>query len=175
MLTITVSKIKNIPGAKADIDLCAAVDPQAYGYQDLQFSSPLHFMGQMENKNGLIFVSGQAKADIKFCCHRCGEPLTRDIEALVEAYYTLQPEKADPQGENDIFTYSGENIDITPEILRQIFLEMPMKLLCREDCRGLCPICGANLNYDKCSCRIGEIDPRLEKLKDFVFHTKKGV
>jgi uncharacterized protein len=175
LLTIAVSKIKNIPGAKADIDLCADVDPLAYGYQDLEFSSPVHFIGEMGNKNGLIFVSGRASAGMKFCCHRCGEPFTKDIQALVEAYYTLQPEKADPQGEYDIFTYSGETIDITPEVLRQIFLEVPMKLLCCEDCRGLCPICGANLNYNKCSCRVEQIDPRLEKLKDFVFDTEKGV
>jgi uncharacterized protein len=175
LLLVKVSKIKNIPGTKADIDISATINPQDYDYKDLVFSSPCHFKGQMENKHGLINIRGEAKADMLFTCHRCCDSFSQTYAVLIDAYYSLQSEQLDLDGENDIYTFSGETIDITPEVLRQIFMEIPMKLLCREDCRGLCSMCGTNLNNGKCSCRDDDIDPRLEKLKEFVFDAEKGV
>ena len=61
--------------------------------------------------------------------------------------------------------YEGETVDCDPLIYEQIVLQIPMKALCREDCRGLCPRCGANLNLSSCSCPDRDVDERLAVLK----------
>ena len=62
--------------------------------------------------------------------------------------------------------YAGEIIDLVPLITEQIILQVPMKALCGETCRGLCPRCGVNLNLASCNCRNEDIDPRLAVLKN---------
>ncbi|QQY80766.1 uncharacterized protein EDD65_10597 [Keratinibaculum paraultunense] len=70
--------------------------------------------------------------------------------------------------DDEIIYYNGENVDLTDDILDMVILSLPMKPLCKKDCKGLCPKCGINLNKRKCDCVLEGIDPRLEKLKDFV-------
>ena len=72
-------------------------------------------------------------------------------------------------GEKDAesVTFSGDILDITPEVLNSIILSLPMKALCKEDCPGLCPRCGSNLKDGQCGCESENIDPRLNVLKDF--------
>ena len=57
------------------------------------------------------------------------------------------------------------NIDMDELVMTDVTLELPFQLLCREDCKGLCPVCGADLNETTCNCNTKQIDPRLEKLK----------
>ncbi len=64
--------------------------------------------------------------------------------------------------------YDGEELDITEDIRDMVILSLPMKPLCSDTCKGLCPKCGTNLNEEKCNCVLEEIDPRLEKLREFV-------
>ena len=61
----------------------------------------------------------------------------------------------------------GRVLDIMPQIEESIYTLIPTKILCREDCRGLCPNCGADLNEGECSCKNEDIDPRLEALRNF--------
>ncbi|MBQ7217580.1 MAG: DUF177 domain-containing protein, partial [Synergistaceae bacterium] len=61
----------------------------------------------------------------------------------------------------------GRVLDVMPQIEESIYTLIPTKILCREDCKGLCPNCGADLNYGECSCRNENIDPRLEALRNF--------
>jgi uncharacterized protein len=67
----------------------------------------------------------------------------------------------------DVDYYTGEVIDLTPIIFEQIMLQIPMKALCNELCKGLCPHCGINLNKANCDCREDIIDERLAVLKNF--------
>ncbi|MCL6560327.1 MAG: DUF177 domain-containing protein, partial [Firmicutes bacterium] len=63
--------------------------------------------------------------------------------------------------------FHGDVLDVTPEVLKSIILALPMKAVCREECPGLCPGCGRNLNEGRCGCVNEDIDPRLSVLKDF--------
>ena len=62
-------------------------------------------------------------------------------------------------------TFAGEEIDITSSIKRNLLLNLPMKVVCKEDCKGLCSICGSNLNHGDCGCDKTHIDPRFESLR----------
>jgi uncharacterized protein len=68
--------------------------------------------------------------------------------------------------EADLDTYHGKTIDLDPIIREQVLLALPMQVVCREDCRGLCGMCGQNLNEAACGCENRRVDPRLAVLKD---------
>lgn len=73
---------------------------------------------------------------------------------------TFNLEKAD----EDVF--DGKTIDLDPIVREQVLLALPMNVVCREDCKGLCPVCGQNLNEKKCACETKVVDPRLAALKN---------
>lgn len=117
-----------------------------------------------------IFLSGELETVIDTTCSRCLEPAHFPIKARFEN--VLLPETApdkeerELQGEDlDVTYYVGEIIDLAPLIAEQIILQIPMKVLCQESCRGLCPRCGQNLNQSSCGCVMDYIDPRLAVLK----------
>ena len=60
----------------------------------------------------------------------------------------------------------GYTLDVDALIRDELFLHLPMKVLCKEDCRGICPRCGANLNHGTCSCDVTELDPRMAVIRD---------
>jgi len=180
MLNISVEKIKNQNGLSQPLSFSAVVDPSEYGFT-FRLDGPVSFEGEIINHSGnevILTIKGALKANLALVCDRCAQPFSLSVEDIFEEDYS--PAKdiavADEEGEKDIHLFSGDQIDIAPEILQQLFLMLPMKALCAPDCKGLCPVCGINLNFDQCSCETVDIDPRLEKLKDFVFEgSKKGV
>lgn len=105
-------------------------------------------------------------------CGRCLEPFTLPVEGGFR--YTLVPsrspeaQKEELSDEDVSFSYYQDDlIDLNALVYEQILLQVPMKPLCAEDCRGLCPQCGANINTAPCPCRPEAIDSRLEALKKF--------
>jgi len=122
--------------------------------------------------SGTVFIKGRLSATVNTNCSRCLEETNLPVSS--EFAYTLVPQK--PQTKEDlelqkeeleISFYHGDFIDLTPVICEQIILQIPIKPLCGDECKGLCPQCGANLNYDKCDCPRGCIDSRMAALKDF--------
>lgn len=176
MLLVQIEKIKNFIGAEMQVDVSAQVDAANYGYEDFSLAAPLAFSGSARKLPEGINIIGVATSTLLAPCSLCGEICEIPVCVGIDALYSELGEKPDINGERDIHSFTGNTIDLVPEILGQLFLQLPMRLVCREDCRGLCPVCGANLNYQKCSCQEVEIDPRLEKLKEFSFDgSKKGV
>lgn len=111
----------------------------------------------------ITYVSSEINAS--FECDRCTAKFERLIQSNYEMIYLMNEEPVDT---DDIhITYISRNTDILDfdnDVREFAILAIPMKKLCKEDCKGLCPRCGANLNYEQCSCPKEEIDPRWEKL-----------
>jgi len=119
-----------------------------------------------------VFIKGSFSAQIDICCSRCLENTKQSIGS--DFAYTLIPAKAETREEKELTQedletgyYQGDFIDLAPIICEQIILQIPIKALCREDCRGLCQQCGANLNTSSCNCRLNMVDSRMAVLKDF--------
>lgn len=120
-----------------------------------------------------IYIRGNLTAKINQECSRCLESATLTVAG--DFAYTLVPEKAGVAEEDmeltaeDLETghYSGDFIDLGPLVCEQIVLQAPMRVLCAEDCKGLCPRCGKNLNTGSCNCHSGVVDDRLAVLKNF--------
>ncbi len=109
-----------------------------------------------------------------YVCDRCLEEFDRVIESEFRLYVVRKLEQGVHE-EDDEYRVLDENedfIDISEEIIESLLLEVPMKHICDEDCRGLCPSCGANLNSQQCTCASEKIDPRWEKLRELFVHDK---
>jgi uncharacterized protein len=126
-----------------------------------------------------VLVEGEAEMTASLSCSRC----------LVEYSYPLHvsfrdeylPEVKDAKGgehrlsgnELDVGYYINDEIDIEDIIKEQMLLVIPIKRLCKDACKGLCPECGQNLNTGSCKCKKEKIDPRLAKLSELKERLKK--
>lgn len=128
--------------------------------------------GQVTKNGDLYTVEGFVDVDLKLLCDRCMSEFIYPIHAPLYCQFTSNDEKVDE--EEDIKKISKSSIDLSEDILQTIVMNLPMKVLCQEDCKGMCKSCGANFNKGICSCDPSDIDPRLEGLKDiFSFSSQK--
>ena len=112
------------------------------------FVKPIHVVGGIKVRAGVVQLSARAVFDFDGQCDRCLAPYTRSYDVPVE--HTL------------VTTLENEEND------DYILLELPYKTLCREDCRGLCTLCGKNLNEGLCGCNHKSVDPRLAVLRQLL-------
>ena len=120
--------------------------------------------GRVRNEAGILRLDGVLTAEMLCVCDRCGE----EFESLKQMRLDVTIVEENPEEDPSLFVLEGNEIDLD-EILSTCFiLDMETKFLCREDCKGLCPTCGKNLNLGPCGCRK-TLDPRfavLEQLLD---------
>lgn len=121
---------------------------------------------------------GTLRATLHLACSRCLEAYPLPVDAAFDLRYLPQAVNAG-EGEreveeDDLSTafYRDETIDLGDLVREQFYLALPMKPLCREDCRGLCPHCGTNLNRDACACAGRWEDPRLAALRSLLDRRK---
>ena len=125
-------------------------------------------------------LSGQARTRLEVECSRCVEPFEVPVDAAFELRYVPQSENAGEGevevGEEDLVTafYRDGMVDLIDLLREQFLLALPMKPLCRDDCRGLCPECGTNLNKTQCHCAPKWEDPRLAPLKSLLAKDKEN-
>jgi uncharacterized protein len=127
---------------------------------------------QIIKTSGTIFIKGKISVSLVIYCSRCLEDVNLPVGG--DFAYTLVPAKPETKEdleltaeELDISYYQGDFIDLKPIICEQIILQIPVKPLCSEDCKGLCPRCGINLNTAACNCHLEFVDERLAALKNF--------
>jgi uncharacterized protein len=125
-----------------------------------------------------ILVTGYLGTEVPLDCSRCLTPFRCPLEiSLKEIFYpTINITDGLPTpapDEPSAFTIDEHHIiDLTEAVRQYCLMAIPMKPLCHEDCAGLCPVCGGNLNTEKCTCPIPAIDPRWSKLKELSLSTK---
>lgn len=129
-------------------------------------------------KGSEVTLTGTAGFTLTLQCSRCLENFTtqkqEDLSAHFvkrETYVSKQKEKL-MESDITIENYDKDIIDLTQIIYDAINLAIPMKPLCKEDCKGLCPICGTNLNKETCNCQREKTDPRWEPLKKLINKSK---
>lgn len=136
-------------------------------------SFPARAQMKIKKVGAEVVISGTIEADVELQCSRClkdfRSTLTIPVNVMYNPVENLKGEdkhelKVD---ELDMGFYSGDEMDLLDLIKEQIMLNLPMKPLCNESCKGICLKCGTDLNADNCTCSDSGIDPRLEVLKKF--------
>ena len=132
----------------------------------------VHLTADRQSQGG-VRVWGELGVEMELTCARCLEVLSRPLAAEFSQYYqsnahhSLTGEIALQKKDLEVGFFTGDSIDVSDIVREQIFLSLPMKPLCREDCKGLCPACGRNRNRDRCRCGPLVSDPRLAPLLKF--------
>ena len=135
---------------------------------------PPRVSGSLQHKGQKLEVQGQIQARVQLECDRCLQlielPIGTDFKleyVTAEEYESLQGAEL---GEQDLLlsVFDGETVDIDEIVREQLLLAAPSRLICQDNCKGLCPNCNANWNEVDCDCEQSDIDPRWAALKELV-------
>jgi uncharacterized protein len=119
-----------------------------------------------------IRLVGKLDGRIEVCCARCLEPVEIPVSRSFDLLYRpLESERGSDEvaiheAETEIGFYSGDGMELEDSLREQVLLAVPIKTLCRYDCKGLCSTCGANRNLQPCNCDQGKTDPRWAALSE---------
>jgi uncharacterized protein len=157
--------------------------PSAFDPPDSVFrvAAPVELVLDVQRLGDHVYaLSGRARTRLEVACSRCVEPFEVPVDAPFDLRYVPQSENAGAGevevGEEDLATafYRDGMVDLIDLLREQFVLALPMKPLCTEDCRGLCPVCGTNLNKTQCQCAPKWEDPRLAPLKSLLAKDKEN-
>lgn len=128
--------------------------------------SPVRIFGCVKNSTGIVSADAQAKFTYEALCDRCAKGTSKEFSLPITHGIIRSPAN---EGEDDgeYITAQDMRLDFDAVALEDIVLSLPSKFLCKESCKGLCPVCGCDLNTDQCNCKK-PIDPRLEGLLQFL-------
>ena len=128
------------------------------------FINPIAVKGLVANKADVVFLDVKVSFDFKLPCNRCLEDFIKSYDYSFHHILVNEPDK-----ENDEYiALEAFKLDLDELIMSDILLNLPSKFLCKDDCKGLCEKCGANLNFTSCDCNDDNIDPRLSVLADLL-------
>ena len=124
-------------------------EPVCYGERVLTFSEPVKVEGTYVFDGKAFTVSAKAEAALLSECARCLKAFTERISvSFSERFVKDQPDSED----DETYHYTGDELDLGKAVLDNLLLELPIASVCREDCKGLCPVCGADWNVTECQC-----------------------
>jgi len=168
-MEIDVSQLLKAPGQTLDFSFEEQWRSLEYGQEKLEFAAPVKVRGTAVKAGRLIQVRGDVQTVVRRQCARCLESYTFPLEVPLEVEFLPLHEVAEGaagQEDRDKFTiFTGKAVFLDTEVKAAMVLDLPISGLCREDCKGLCPNCGQNLNEGECQCPRDEIDPRLAVLQ----------
>ena len=126
------------------------------------FIGPVSVKGEVFNHTGLVSLVMNVTFVYSAPCDRCG--VSKDTDYCMKFEHLLVS-ALEGEDEGEYLVLDGYSLDLDELVFSDVILDLPAKHLCNENCKGLCPQCGANLNLTECSCQEEDIDPRLAVLK----------
>jgi uncharacterized protein len=149
---------------------------------DFSLAQPVRASLTINKSERVVLIRGKVEAELILQCSRCLEdyrfPLVSECEVALFPFEGQAPFQEAELKEDDLRSsyYYGDEIDISAIIREQILLDVPYKPLCRSSCKGLCPICGEDLNRGSCSCKQEVVDERFAPLKGLkIGRGEKGI
>lgn len=149
--------LKNDLNKKIDLQEC--LENIEFGGNNFKFTEPVAVQGEMYVEDQIFKLRGNIKAKVELNCDRCGKSFIYEFNIPIDEGFSNAVDTSE-----DICFFSGKEIDLTDIVKENIITNIPMKILCNNNCKGLCDICGIDKNYQNCSCGHEEYDPRFEGL-----------
>ena len=161
-----------------DYELPLAIDPDnsASFLWGVSFPSPMKVKGDITNTAGYMRMRLEMSVDYSAECARCLAPVSDSFSLSLEKTVATKEVLADVDEDrlDDYAIIENGFLDMDEQLMEQLEMEFPVRILCSEDCRGLCQRCGKNLNEGECECDGKEIDPRLEPLRRILEEMQKS-
>jgi uncharacterized protein len=166
--------VSDIP--KEGIEFSGQETAEAIGLTSDEVEGCVEVSARILKEGESLFIEGELQATRRLLCSRC----TAEFLSPIRLQFSCRGETASRyhqhqeielhRGDMDVHYFAGDTIEVNDIFREQIVLSVPMRPLCREDCKGLCPICGQDLNIGRCSCDRDSNDPRWLELKK-MFHS----
>lgn len=134
---------------------------------DCRIVKPLSMKAFAQRVEEGLLIRGELKGEVAMPCNRCAEEALAAIDSEFSEYEELAAEGAEHGGEEGCIVYDRDApmLNLAELAWEQLMLALPAQPLCKDDCKGLCPQCGANLNLDACACEPDQGDPRMAALR----------
>ena len=139
----------------------------------VSLAGPAEVKGRVRRTGVAVAVDGHIDTQVKVECDRCLKPVELPVSAdfaleyITGSDYESSSAAALSEEEMSVSVFDGQSIDVDEIVNEQILLAVPARTLCREDCKGICPECGIDLNTGQCNCASQDVDPRWAALKGF--------
>jgi uncharacterized protein len=159
---IDVSSILKDLGGK--IDISGSVDVPCDEFSDIKIITPVQIDGNITNNGKTMELSAHANCRASTVCARC----LKDIEIKLDFDITEMLAQGENQYDDEVYTFEHDSVDLTEIVINNILMNISGKYLCKEDCKGLCPKCGNDLNNSDCGCDTAVIDPRWAALANIM-------
>jgi len=165
-------ELENLEGGKGDF--AHVYQPEELNPVDerVQLTEPAAVTGKVRLSGNEVFVNGHVETRAQVECDRCLKPVELPVSADFALEYITGDEYASSavaeltEAEMSVSVFDGHAIDVDEVVKEQILLAVPTRMLCRENCKGICPECGKDLNTGECNCAKDDIDPRWAALKN---------
>ena len=149
-MLVDVSRPVKDPGQSYPFEATAEIEPMTVLDDPVRFSH-VRLTGQMIGAGEAVRVAASVEADVESRCALCLAPVHTHLTADIDALFAREPDPDDP----DQFRLEGYQIEVNDLAREALLLELPMRFLCSESCKGICPSCGANRNIAFCTCQEG--------------------
>ena len=161
-MVINFSDLLSKKNRKKQISLSFELEPFEFEGEEIRAIEKVSVEGVAISENDVIVINASIKTKLQLSCSRCLDTFIYPIDIDIEERFTNDKEL---QNEETMFVDS-DTLNITEIIENSIISTLPIKRLCKEDCKGLCSQCGANKNVENCSCLDYDVDIRLAKLRE---------
>jgi uncharacterized protein len=162
-MKVDISNILKVNGATLEFEVEEVLEGLSGLEDGFTFDTPVKLNCRFTNKVGIVEMEGHFRVGYTTKCSRC----LKDVKSLVEADLKEEFAEEGQLKNDDCYIYANKAIVLDKVLKDNIILNLPVKQMCSEDCKGLCLECGVDLNNERCSCSKEELDPRMEALKDF--------
>ena len=162
---IDISRLLTNDGASINIDKSIEIDSHVFNEQDITINAPVKASGDIKSISGMLYLTLNISASYTAKCSRCLADTAEELDFTINEVFS----KPGLENENDdVIILDSNEIDLQDIIEQALSCAMPITSLCSANCKGFCPGCGCNLNFESCNCQVDDIDPRLAVLKDFL-------
>ena len=167
-------ELENLEGGKGDFAHVYQPDDLNPVDERISLSGPATVSGKVRLAGYEVFVNGHVETRAQVECDRCLQPIDMPVNADFALEYITGSEYESSgvaeltEEEMSVAVFDGRALDVDEIVKEQIVLAVPTRMLCREDCKGICPECGTDRNTGDCNCATNDTDPRWAALKKLI-------
>ncbi len=156
-MKINIISVINSDGAKLSIEKEYSVGSFEFAGNNYSFEKPVKITGVITNIGSALKIALKVEGEYTSFCDRCGCDIASTIIGEAEENITGENVEID----SEMFEINGHTLDISGAVESLVYSSLPMRNLCKDDCKGLCPKCGTDLNKSECNCDTTRYDPRF--------------
>ena len=156
-MKINIASVINCDGAKLSIEKEVQVGSFEFAGNEYSFEAPVRVAGEIKNIGSALKIALRVEGEYTSYCDRCGCDISAAILGEAEENITGEAVEID----SEMFVLNGHVLDISGAVESLVYSSLPMRNLCKDDCKGLCSKCGTDLNKSECNCDTTRYDPRF--------------